>query len=68
MNDHWWVQWQNGQNWTNLDPTLPGSPPGQTIQAAAIGAAVAEPPASVAEEERAEQVRAITAARLFTCA
>ncbi|MGC2467412.1 MAG: hypothetical protein WA517_19625 [Candidatus Acidiferrum sp.] len=34
ITDHWWVQWQNGARWTNLDPTLPGSLPGQTLTAA----------------------------------
>ena len=29
--DHWWVEWQNGGNWTNLDPTLPGLLPGQAL-------------------------------------
>ena len=31
ITDHWWVQWQNGGNWANLDPTLPASLPGQTL-------------------------------------
>jgi hypothetical protein len=33
ITDHWWVQWQNGGTWTDLDPTLPVSLPGQKLTA-----------------------------------
>lgn len=26
IQDHWWVQWQNGTQWVDLDPTLPRTP------------------------------------------
>jgi hypothetical protein len=34
LTDHWWVQWQNGPNWLDLDPTLPDAQPGKTMTAA----------------------------------
>jgi hypothetical protein len=33
VTDHWWVQWEDGTNWLDLDPTLPGSTPGQPLTA-----------------------------------
>ena len=33
VTDHWWVQWQNGPNWIDLDPTLPDAQPGETLTA-----------------------------------
>ena len=33
VSDHWWVQWQNGPNWLDLDPTLPDAQPGKTLTA-----------------------------------
>jgi len=29
--NHWWVQWEKDGEWENLDPTLPGLQPGETI-------------------------------------
>jgi hypothetical protein len=34
VTDHWWVQWQNGGRWVELDPTLPDAQPGKTLTAA----------------------------------
>lgn len=34
ITDHWWVQWQNGPNWVDLDPTLPDAQPRKTLTAA----------------------------------
>jgi len=31
VTDHWWVQWQNGGRWTDFDPTMPTSQPGETM-------------------------------------
>lgn len=31
IRDHWWVQWQDGSKWVDLDPTLPDAKPGQTL-------------------------------------
>lgn len=33
--DHWWLQRQDGSNWVDLDVTLPGAKPGDTIAPAA---------------------------------
>jgi hypothetical protein len=32
--DHWWVQFQDGRDWIDLDPTLPDAVPGDAIAAA----------------------------------
>lgn len=37
--DHWWVQWQRGTNWTDLDATLPDSHVGQALTIAQGNAA-----------------------------
>jgi len=29
LKDHWWVQWEKGDDWVDLDPALPGATPGQ---------------------------------------
>ncbi len=29
LKDHWWVQWEKGDDWIDLDPALPGAAPGQ---------------------------------------
>lgn len=29
--DHWWVQWQRGSEWIDMDPAFPEAAPGQTI-------------------------------------
>lgn len=34
VRDHWWVEWQNGSDWTALDPSLPAGAPGRTLTAA----------------------------------
>jgi hypothetical protein len=31
ITDHWWVQWQNGASWLDLDPTPTLTRPGQTL-------------------------------------
>ncbi len=31
LKDHWWVQWEKGEDWVDLDPALPGASPGQTF-------------------------------------
>jgi len=33
VTDHWWVQWQNGPNWLDLDPTLPDAQLEKTLTA-----------------------------------
>lgn len=34
LRDHWWVQWQNGSEWVDLDPTLPNAEPGKPLTSA----------------------------------
>ena len=29
LRDHWWVQWEKGNDWVDLDPALAGASPGQ---------------------------------------
>ncbi len=31
VRDHWWVQWQNGDRWLDLDPTTPDARPGVAL-------------------------------------
>lgn len=31
LRDHWWVQWEKGDDWVELDPALPGAAPGQVF-------------------------------------
>ncbi len=31
VKDHWWVQWRHDPDWTDLDPSLPGSQAGQRL-------------------------------------
>jgi len=31
LQDHWWLQYQDGANWISLDPTLPDAEAGQTF-------------------------------------
>lgn len=50
--DHWWVQWHDGTNWVDLDPSKPTAKPGEVLAVARESHDMERLPASLYHELR----------------